>query len=165
MLQADQNISYGSVGDNVRSVKWWHKILYYVLDVTVSNARVLYNATRRTARLAGKDVPGPTADVSRREFIKLLCHGLWNSAVGEMIRMRNEDKAVHQPCVRQDENGTRVRRRCVVCLRANVTRLQSTYCPEPACKGVHLCATRRSHERSQTALVVSTPTRGCTCVV
>ena len=116
----DQRMSYYSLGR--KSVRWWRKVFFWVMEVVVVNSYILYSRhTSSHRKLPHKEF--------RREVVMSLCEPLYNSApTRERVQL---DMSMECLRGRHFIDGGGPRRDCRVCSKRGVPgqrHLTTTFC-------------------------------------
>ena len=115
----DQMMAYYSF--QRKSIKWWRKVFFWLLEVVVNNAHVLYKThTSSTRKLTLKEF--------RRELAVQLCHGVVRE---DSATYQRHDQSVERLRGRHFPDKARKRRDCRVCSKrgsAGERKLVNTFC-------------------------------------
>ena len=102
-------------------IKWWRKVFFWMLEVLINNAHVLYKLhTSTTQKLTMKEF--------RRELAVQLCQDVVRA---EPHPIRRHDQTLESLCGRHFAEKSKKRRDCRVCSNKNrggQRRLVNTFC-------------------------------------
>ena len=126
LLLADQMILY--YGFAHRSMKWWKRVFFHLLNTAIVNAHILYNAVT-------------DHKLTQLEFRRALAEGLLNGYEAAKARRRTQDDSLplrlkERPFLEPAPNGSRLD--CHVCSdrasgQRHQTRYQCKVCKTPLC--------------------------------
>ena len=130
-------------GIKISGKKWWTKVFFDLIDGAIFNGKVLFNKSAHTSRKSLKDFKVDLAKLLIGNFRSRRKHGR-SSLNNQQARFVKRHFPDFLP---MNDNGRRMKRRCVICSGANIRKKTSYYCPD--CD-VGLCAApcfRMYHQR------------------